>query len=433
MKTIKLISLALLMSFSSLQAQIEVITSDITNFWIAFDSVQTTPDTAKQAAFIQKYYLDKASFGLKYTIDFTEKKAADWVGFIGDSREKLQRIRPYTLYILAQKPVLDKKIAYFKELYPDFKKGNIYFVIGTGIFGGRVSEGKVIVGAEVEANEKPDWPIGIVLHEFVHTQQFPPKRLALLGNTIMEGMADFIAEVVNQQDLAVTYPDRHTAFGNKNEKAVWAEFKKYVSSSGDFKFFDWLYGSTGRTINEVNMRDLGYFVGYKICKSYYEKATDKKAAIKEMLALDCSTDENAKAFLIKSGYAPDGDKKFIENLVFAPLVLAPKNIKLTQYGYEVKGENVVFAFDIPKSVPLSDIKKVTLAGTFNGWNPKDDKLMLAFVKDRKYELALPKSKFEKGKTYAFKFVVNGSNWQGAPETAKNVEVGDNRNITLVVE
>ena len=426
-------TLAMLFKITFGQAQIEVVTSDITNFWTTFDSVQTTPDTAKQAAFIQKYYLDKASFGLKYTIEFTEKKASDWVGFIDDSREKLQRIRPYTLFILAQKPLLDKKIAYFKELYPDFKKGNIYFVIGTGIFGGRVSEGQLIIGAEVEANENPDWPIGIVLHEFVHTQQFPPKRLALLGNTIMEGMADFIAEVVNQQDLALTYPNRHTAFGNKNEKAVWAEFKKYVGSSEDFKFFDWLYGSTGRTINEVNMRDLGYFLGYKICKSYYEKATDKKAAIKEILAFDGSTDENAKAFLIKSDYAPDGDKKFIENLVFAPVVIPKKNIKLTQYGYEIKGENVVFTFDVPKAISLTDIKKVTLAGTFNGWNPKDDKLMLTFVKDRKYELALPKSKFEKGKTHAFKFVINGSNWHGALETAKNVEDENNRNITLVVE
>ena len=426
-------TLAMLFKITFGQAQIEVVTSDITNFWTTFDSVQTTPDTAKQAAFIQKYYLDKASFGLKYTIEFTEKKASDWVGFIDDSREKLQRIRPYTLFILAQKPLLDKKIAYFKELYPDFKKGNIYFVIGTGIFGGRVSEGQLIIGAEVEANENPDWPIGIVLHEYVHTQQVMVKRLALLRNTIMEGMADFIAEVVNQQDLALTYPNRHTAFGNKNEKAVWAEFKKYVGSSEDFKFFDWLYGSTGRTINEVNMRDLGYFLGYKICKSYYEKATDKKAAIKEILAFDGSLDENAKAFLIKSGYAPDGDRKFIENLVFAPVVVAKKNIKLTQYGYEIKGENVVFTFDVPKAISLTDIKKVTLAGTFNGWNPKDDKLMLTFVKDRKYELALPKSKFEKGKTHAFKFVINGSNWHGALETAKNVEDENNRNITLVVE
>jgi Predicted Zn-dependent protease (DUF2268) len=426
-------TLAFIFKITFGQAQIEVVTSDITNFWTTFDSVQTTPDTAKQAAFIQKYYLDKASFGLKYTIEFTEKKASDWVEFIDNSREKLIRIRPYTQFILDQKPLLDKKIAYFKELYPDFKKGNIYFVIGTGIFGGRVSEGQLIIGAEVEANEKPDWPIGIVLHEYVHTQQVMFNRLGLLGNTIMEGMADFIAEVVNQQDLAVTYPNRHTAFGNKNEKAVWADFKKYMGSSEDYKFFDWVYGSTGRTINEVNMRDLGYFLGYKICKSYYEKASDKKAAIKEILALDCSSDENAKAFLIKSGYAPDGDKKFIENLVFAPVVLAKKNIKLTQYGYEIKGENVIFTFDIPKDVPLTDIKKVTLAGTFNGWNPKDDKLMLTFVKDRKYELTLPKSKFEKGKTYAFKFVVNGSNWQGAPETAKNIEDENNRNITLVVE
>ncbi len=432
MKIIKLITFALLMSYS-LNAQIEVITSDITNFWTAFDSVQTTQDAAKQTEFIQKLYLDKASFGLKYTIDFTEGKALGWVEYIDNNRDKLQRIRPYTLFILTQKPVLDKKLAYFKELYPSFKKGDIYFIIGTGIFGGRVSEGQVIIGAEVEANEKPDWPTGIVLHEFVHTQQTAPKRLALLGNTIMEGMADFIAEVVNQRDLAVTYPDRHTAFGNKNEKAVWKEFKKYMGSSTDFQFFDWLYGTTGRTMKGVKMRDLGYFVGYKICKSYYEKASDKKEAIREMLALDCSTDERAKAFLIKSGYVPTEDKKFVENLVFAPVVLKKKKIKKSLYGYKVEGENVVFTFELPKSEDISKIKKVTIAGSFNGWNPKDDKFLMTLKKEQTYEISMPKSAFEKGKTYTFKFVINGSNWQNPPETAENTDDGRDNNLTLVVK
>jgi hypothetical protein len=38
-------------------------------------------------------------------------------------------------------------------------------------------------------------------------------------------------------------------------------------------------------------------MGYEICKAYYEKATDKKAAIKEMLEL-----QDPKAFLEKSRY-----------------------------------------------------------------------------------------------------------------------------------
>jgi hypothetical protein len=431
MKTIKLISFALLMSFS-LQAQIEVITSDITNFWTAFDSVQTTQDAVKQTEFVQKLYLDKASFGLKYAIDFQEAKAANWVEMIGNGKDQLLRIRPFTLSVLAQKATLDVKIARFKTLYPDFKKGNIYFIIGTGIFGGRVSEGQLIIGAEKMASEKADWAVPIVLHEYVHTQKTLAED-ALLSHAIMEGMADFVAELVNEKDLATVYPGSYIDFGNKNEKAVWTEFKKYMGSSEKNKMFDWMYGTKGMAINGTSMKDLGYFMGYKICKSYYAQATDKTKALKEMIEMNFSKEENAKAFLLKSGYVLKKDLKFVENLVFAPVVLKEKKIKKVQYGYAIKGENVVFTFELPKSEDLSKIKKVTIAGSFNGWNPKDDKFGMTLQKDRKYEFTMPKTAFDKGKTYMFKFVINGSSWQNPPETALNMDSSGNNNLTLVVE
>jgi Predicted Zn-dependent protease (DUF2268) len=432
MKIIILIALALCLNLSPLQAQIEVITSDITNFWMAFDSVQTTSDTTKQKGFIQKLYLDKASLGLKYAIDFQQATASDWLQMANNDKVKLLRIRPFTLSVLSQKVTLDAKLARFKTLYPDFKEGNIYFIMGTGVFGGRTTEDKVVIGAEVIANEKPDWAVSMVLHEFVHTQQKIAND-ALLSHSIMEGMADFVAELVNEEDLVVTHPGGYIDFGNKNEKAVWIEFKKFMGSSEKNKFFDWLYGNKGRSIDEISMRDLGYFVGYKICKAYYAQAADKSKALKDMIEMDFSKEETAKAFLIQSGYAPDGDKKFIKNLVFAPYVEKEKNIKKVQYGYAIKGENVVFTFEIPKSQDISTIAKVTIAGSFNGWNPNDDNLSLAFAKNRQYTLTLPKSTFEKGKTQAFKFVINGRDWQNAPETALNVDVQNNRNIVLVVE
>jgi len=43
--------------------------------------------------------------------------------------------------------------------------------------------------------------------------------------------------------------------------------------------------------------DLGYYVGYEICKAYYDKATDKKQAIKDIFTI-----RDYKAFLEKSGY-----------------------------------------------------------------------------------------------------------------------------------
>jgi hypothetical protein len=427
MKIIKLISLALLMSFSSLQAQIEVITSDINNFWTAFDSVQTTNDTAKQKEFIQKLYLDKATFGLKYAIEFQPATALSWLEMIKDDKAKLLRIRPFTLSVLSQKAMIDAKLERFKALYPDFKKGNIYIIIGTGMFGGRVSEENVIIGAEVKANDKADWAVPIVLHEFVHTQQ-TPADVSLLANTIMEGMADFIAELVYQKDFAEVYPNDYIDFGNKNEKAVWTEFKKYMGSSEKYKFFDWVYGTKGRVINGKRMNDLGYFLGYKICKAYYAQAADKTKALKEMIEMDLN-----KAFLLKSGYVSKKDRKFVENLVFAPVVVKEKKVKKVQYGYAIKGENVVFTFELPKSEDISTVQKVTIAGTFNGWNPKDDKWRMAFLKDRKYEFSMPKSTFDKGKTQMFKFVINGKNWQDAPETALNKDKSGDNNLTFVVE
>ena len=47
------------------QAQTKIFTSDIDNFWIAYDSVKTTTDTSKQKEFIQRLYLNKATSGLK--------------------------------------------------------------------------------------------------------------------------------------------------------------------------------------------------------------------------------------------------------------------------------------------------------------------------------------------------------------------------------
>jgi uncharacterized protein YjaZ len=87
-------------------------------------------------------------------------------------------------------------------------------------------------------------------------------------------MADFVAELVNGESLAKTNPYGHTAFGLKNEQAVWDAFKKEMFLPFDHNM-GWLYGSSGREINGEKVRDLGYFVGHQICKSYYNKAKNK--------------------------------------------------------------------------------------------------------------------------------------------------------------
>lgn len=43
--------------------------------------------------------------------------------------------------------------------------------------------------------------------------------------------------------------------------------------------------------------DLGYWMGYKICKAFYDRSTDKKAAVREILLF-----KDPKAFLDSSGF-----------------------------------------------------------------------------------------------------------------------------------
>ncbi|NQD72132.1 hypothetical protein HP439_15505 [Sphingobacterium shayense] len=60
----------------------------------------------------------------------------------------------------------------------------------------------------------------------------------------------------------------------------------------------WLYngGSKGKTA------DLGYYIGYEICKSYYNNALDKKRAVKDIIELNYDDNIAVDKFLVKSNY-----------------------------------------------------------------------------------------------------------------------------------
>ena len=422
-----------LISLASLNGQTIFHHSDISHFFEAFDSLQTTTDPQKQVDFVQKIYIDQGSLGLKYAIDNSidggkKATAKDWANYMLNNKEKIIQSKPYFDNLQEQMKILVPKFQYFKDLYPEFKDGNVYFFIGLGMFGGRPEETNLYIGCEVVANEKPDWAVSIVLHEYVHTLQKMSEN-ALLAHCLNEGAADFIAELVNQKSLRVTYPNGYIDFGYKNEKAIWKSFKQYIASNEKGKFFNWLYGMKGRNINGSQMRDLGYFMGYKICKAYYDNAIDKKKAIREIIEMDVSTDEKARLFLQKSGYAAKSDAKFIRNFQFKKVIEANSQLKLIQYGYQFDKDQVIFQFVLPQSIDKKAVEYITIAGSFNGWNPKDLNFKMTNKSENIYEFSLPKSKFSNNYN-EFKFVINGDNWQAPPENAKNVQNG---NLTLEIK
>ncbi|WP_018620395.1 hypothetical protein [Spirosoma luteum] len=300
-------------------AQIDLHTEDLPRFYEAFDSVLTTSDTAKQLRFIQQLYVDKASTGLKEFMVLRGGNTQKWRKYIESNKADLVKKRPQILSVLNQKPEILKKVAVLKKLYPDFRYGNIYFCVGIGNSGGTIRDRTVYIGTEVAANAQPDWSVYLVIHEFVHTQQYEQRNFNrlmsdttlvsqyekthenLLGQCLKEGMADFVTELVLGQRLDQLKPDGYIAFGLQHEQPIWEAFRKEMNQPINWEG-GWLYNV--RKIEGKEARDLGYFVGYQICKRYYEKARDKKKALAYMIGLDL-TDKNSEKFLAASGYNPE--------------------------------------------------------------------------------------------------------------------------------
>jgi hypothetical protein len=100
-------------------------------------------------------------------------------------------------------------------------------------------------------------------------------------------MADFFGELISGK----TSNERLHVWAKGKEMQVWEDFKKEMWLS---RSRNWIANSNQETAGHP--ADLGYWIGYMICKAYYEKATDKKQAAWDILNI-----KDYKAFYEKSG------------------------------------------------------------------------------------------------------------------------------------
>ena len=311
-KLILLVLLLFTLAFESPAQDVQnVFTSDIDNFWIAYDSIRTTTDSLKQVHFIATLYIDKGTKGLRSFMVLRNYSAKLWVELIRKYPKFWNSIRPNTLTVKSYSAEIEKSIAKFKELYPDLKEAKMYFTVGGLRSGGTTMNDMVLVGSEIATgnattdvseftnnwlagvfkDQQADNLVSLNIHEYVHTQQNGGYPKILLGKAIEEGSCDFITELVIGKLLQKNY----IVYGREHEATLKEEFKNEMLSNN---YSNWLYnGSVAKTV-----ADLGYFMGYSICKSYYKNATDKKKAIKEIIELNYSDSTAVEDFLKRSNY-----------------------------------------------------------------------------------------------------------------------------------
>ncbi len=269
-------------------AKAQIVTSDIELFWKAYD--KATP--ANDLIVYRDEYLKKGSPGLQAFTALRIGSVCRLVDTISARPKYYAALRASSLKVAGYEPRMRESFRKLKEIYPDAEFPNVYFVVGAMNSGGTLTGKGLLIGVEMygmtdatDVSELSNWhkavlnPIEkiplIVAHELIHYQQRYEmgNDTTLLGKAIQEGSADFIGELIS----GGTINEHLFKFGDPIEKQLWLEFKKEMNGT---EVSNWLYQgdkAVGRPA------DLGYYIGYKITRSYYENATDKKQAIRDIL------------------------------------------------------------------------------------------------------------------------------------------------------
>lgn len=296
-----LISTALLFAQKTEQV---FVSADMDHFWIAYDKIVVTADTAEQYRLLNEYYLNKATPGLKSLIEVRNYTAKEYLDWITKNPRFWNSIRTNTQQVERLYPEINRDLKKFKKAYPGWKPATIYFSIGAFRTNGTIQGDRILVGSELAlADEKtitdelPAWrqsfyktqnPVKelalLCTHEYVHTQQ---KELVenLLSMCLYEGVAEFISCKVTGKKSASPAIE----FGKNNRELVVKKFvEDLFTMSNDY---NWLWGENH---NELKVRDLGYYIGYEICERYYNLSKDKKKAIKELIELDYTNEREVE-------------------------------------------------------------------------------------------------------------------------------------------
>lgn len=284
--------------------KMEIITSDVDKFWELYDRIN---DKNADELFMQEYIM-KGSPGLR---TFFEKRmglrTTSLLTTVRTKYKYYESIRPVTLALPAFRQRIVAAATKLKSLYEKAIFPPTTFVIAHfNAFGTADGGGGQLIGAEflcdiktADSSQLGQWEktnltdssklLGIVVHELIHIEQNTAPARSLLERSINEGAADFISELVLGYHLN---SEKIHSYGNLHERELWEKFK--IQMHGD-DVSQWLYN--GFDANRAFPQDLGYFIGYKICQAYYNKAPDKKQAIKDILEI-----RDFKDFLLKSGY-----------------------------------------------------------------------------------------------------------------------------------
>ncbi len=277
-------------------ARVAIVTSDVDRFYALYDD----PAIAAQPDVLAARYLADASPGLREFMAMRRITPERVAAALRDKPDLYRDARGCAATLGNVRGRLTATADRLAALYPAAIFPPITIAISRGTPVAAANGKGLYVSLEAlcaakffEADDE-DRFVHVIAHEYVHAQQ-PLAQVespddSVLHASLVEGAAEFVAEQIGGS-VAATHLHR---WAKGREAAVERDF--LAEKDGKANDSRWVYNQLG---TPDWPGDLGYWVGYRIVKSYYERAPDKVAALKAIIEM-----RDPAAFLAESGWTP---------------------------------------------------------------------------------------------------------------------------------
>ncbi|HEY0977529.1 MAG TPA: hypothetical protein VGE21_08675 [Flavobacteriales bacterium] len=305
--------LSLLFSLNT-SAQTRVVLDDITHFWDAYDRVTATKDTAEQRRLLHTYFIQRATAGQKAMFEARRYTPDEYLQAIRSYPRYYASIRPNMLRASEHAEAMRAGAERLRKIHPTMRPADIHFTVGVFRSGGTVMNGMVLIGSEISladsTTDTSEFPPELThlgtffatnparelaftnVHELIHTQQPARWGYDLLSQSLFEGIAEFIPTLAMERPS----PSGSVIYGEAHADTVRKVFEQELFA---YWIDRWIWNDLSGPFPQ---RDLGYYVGYAMARSYYERSTDKRRAIADLIGLNCEDRAAVEAFADGCGY-----------------------------------------------------------------------------------------------------------------------------------
>lgn len=275
---------------------------DVARFYEVYDSAHGHP-TAEE---LQRNYLDSGSPGLHHLAETRNVTGATIANALAAHPQIFADAKRCMVVLPAVRQRVQAALRTLGRLYAKAAFPPVTIAISRGKPAGFADASGVIIGLEATCAVEyfnpniEDRFVHEIAHEYTHVQQalqspalYNEPKPTVLDASLIEGAAEFIAAQITGE---VTFHSPFAPAVKARDKEVETQF---VADEDKTDLSRWIDNGT---LTEPG--DLGYWVGYRIVKSYYAHAADKRKALGDILEM-----RDPKAFLAESGWYPGKELK----------------------------------------------------------------------------------------------------------------------------